>query len=500
MKARILFAAIGLAVLALPATAAVTVQGTSSPASTAGATTSASQEARDFEAASIDVDRSLAAAVAELGALRATVAEEKLPLARRLRELEDQLIARRAGFQDTSRLLDSRTLDLSTLRGAIDARKLETGYLITLLSEYANGYESRLHIAELARHSAAVSAAKLARENTALGEDEVLEAQIALLEASVARLEDCLGGARFEGSAVDTDGLVRRGTFVLVGPAAIFCSQDGAHVGSVEQRLGSLEPALLPFADPSIAAAAKGLAQSGSGSFPLDPTLGNAVKIAATEETLIEHIKKGGPVMWPIFLLAGAALIVVLYKWITIQAMSQSATGRLQPVLSAVGAADRSLAVERARAIRGPIGEMLAAGAEHLGEPRELIEEVMYEKVLATRLRLNRMLPFVAISASSAPLLGLLGTVTGIMNTFTLMTVFGTGDVKTLSSGISEALITTEYGLIVAIPSLLLYSFLSRKSRSIVDGMEKAAVAFLNQVARSPKPQPGRSVEAEALT
>lgn len=489
------FRALHLKVLILAAvTAAALFAGSSAAQAPASA-----KEPRDFESASIDVERSLAAAVAELGALRATVAEEKLPLARRLRELEDQLIAKRAGFQDTTRLLDSRTLDLSTLRGAIDARKLETGYLISLLSEYANGYESRLHIAELARHNGPVAAAKLARENTALGEEEVLEAQAALLEASVARLEDCLGGARFEGSAVDGEGLVRRGTFVLLGPAAIFCSQDGQQVGSVEQRLGSLEPALIAFADPAVAAAAKGLAQSGSGAFPLDPTLGNAVRIAATDETLIEHIKKGGPVMWPIFLMAGAALIVVLYKWVTIQAMSGSAQGRLQPLLSAVGTADRALAVERARAIPGPVGEMLAAGAEHLGEPRELIEEVMYEKVLATRLRLNRMLPFVAISASSAPLLGLLGTVTGIMNTFTLMTVFGTGDVKTLSSGISEALITTEYGLIVAIPSLLLYSFLSRKARGIVDGMEKAAVAFLNQVARSPKPQLERAAAVESV-
>jgi biopolymer transport protein ExbB len=144
--------------------------------------------------------------------------------------------------------------------------------------------------------------------------------------------------------------------------------------------------------------------------------------------------------------------------------------------------------LREAQAIRGPVGRMLAAGAEHADQPRELVEELMFETVLSTRLRLNRWLPFIAITASSAPLLGLLGTVTGIMNTFTLMTVFGTGDVKTLSSGISEALITTEYGLYVAIPSLLLYSYLSRKAKSILDRMEKAAVAFANQVGKTPLP------------
>ncbi|MCA9446607.1 MAG: MotA/TolQ/ExbB proton channel family protein, partial [Candidatus Omnitrophica bacterium] len=120
---------------------------------------------------------------------------------------------------------------------------------------------------------------------------------------------------------------------------------------------------------------------------------------------------------------------------------------------------------------------------------RELIEEVMYEKVLSARLKLDKYLAFIAISAASAPLLGLLGTVTGIINTFKLITVFGSGDVKTLSGGISEALITTEFGLIVAIPSLLLHALLSRKSSSIVSEMEKSAVALINQVSKTPFPK-----------
>jgi biopolymer transport protein ExbB len=128
---------------------------------------------------------------------------------------------------------------------------------------------------------------------------------------------------------------------------------------------------------------------------------------------------------------------------------------------------------------------MLRAGVENLAEPRDIVEEVMYETILVTRLRLNRFIPFVAIAAAAAPLLGLLGTVTGIINTFKLITVFGSGDVKTLSGGISEALITTEFGLIVAIPSLLLSAFLSRKARGVIDRMEGIALSFLNEVARS---------------
>ena len=129
---------------------------------------------------------------------------------------------------------------------------------------------------------------------------------------------------------------------------------------------------------------------------------------------------------------------------------------------------------------------MLAVGVKHIKEPRELIEEAMYETVLRTKLKVQRFLPFIAICAASAPLLGLLGTVTGIINTFKMITVFGSGDVKSLSGGISEALITTKFGLIVAIPSLLLHAFLSRKAKGVTDNMEATGVTFINEVARSP--------------
>lgn len=220
------------------------------------------------------------------------------------------------------------------------------------------------------------------------------------------------------------------------------------------------------------------------GAFPLDASLGNAHKVQALEETLWEHILKGGPIMWPIFAVAGAALLVALWKWISMALLSSPKKKQMDALLAAIASGNRALAKDKAESMKGPVGRMLAAGVEHMDEPKELMDEVMYEQALHTRLKVNGLLPFIAISASSAPLLGLLGTVTGIMNTFTLMTVFGTGDVKTLSSGISEALITTEYGLIVAIPALLIHSFLSRKAKGISDDLDKAAIAFGNEVAR----------------
>jgi biopolymer transport protein ExbB len=156
----------------------------------------------------------------------------------------------------------------------------------------------------------------------------------------------------------------------------------------------------------------------------------------------------------------------------------------LAELFTAVRANDKERAVALTQKMKGMAGRMLRAGAEVLDQPRELIEEAMFEKMLEAKTSLNRFLPFVAVTAACAPLLGLLGTVTGIIATFNLMTVFGSGDIKMLSSGISEALITTEYGLYVAIPCVLMHSFLSRKAKGIADKMEQVAVKFMSEVGK----------------
>lgn len=442
--------------------------------------------APDFARASDSAQKRLEESVAELSALRATVAEEKLPLARRLSELEAALTAARAEFQQTSRVLDGRALDLTRLNEEISKLETEEAYLANLFAEYARNLEAGLHIAEVQRYESALDTARQAAENGEHQRKRAYEAQAELLLLSIARLEESLGGTRFPGSALDVERRVVEGDFVQVGPVAVFRSRDGAAVGVVEQRLGSLEPSLVAFRNPEDQAAAARLIDEGRGSLPLDPTLGTAQKFESTEETLWEHVQKGGPVMIPIFTLAGAAMLVALYKWISFLFLRTPSRAQVQAVFDAVAKRDEAAVAGAVAAIHGPVGRMLKAGAENLREQRELVEEVMYESVLTSRLKLERFLPFVAISAASAPLLGLLGTVTGIINTFKMITVSGSGDVKSLSGGISEALITTEFGLIVAIPSLLLHAFLSRKARGVVGQMETAAIGLTNQLGKTP--------------
>jgi len=90
------------------------------------------------------------------------------------------------------------------------------------------------------------------------------------------------------------------------------------------------------------------------------------------------------------------------------------------------------------------------------------------------------MLPIIAVTAATSPLLGLLGTVSGMIATFNLITLFGSGDPKPLAGGISEALVTTLFGLVVAIPALILHAFLSRRSQGIVQTTERLGLSFVN--------------------
>jgi biopolymer transport protein ExbB len=198
------------------------------------APTQAAAGGKSFDHAVSAVQRQLEDSLAELNQLRQQVVNEKIPLSRKLKTLESKLIEVRLEQQQASRRLDSTTLDLSNLNAEIKSRREEATYLSNLLSEYIRNFESRLHIAELQRYRDLLEAARLAPENRDLSDQEVYQTQAALVVASLDRLHDALGGTRFEGTAVEPNGMVKSGTFVLAGPAALFRSDDGQHIGTAE--------------------------------------------------------------------------------------------------------------------------------------------------------------------------------------------------------------------------------------------------------------------------
>ncbi|QDU83928.1 Biopolymer transport protein ExbB [Planctomycetes bacterium Pla163] len=441
---------------------------------------------RTFEDASANVQRRSDEKLAELSELRARISDEQVALGSRLREREAELQEVRQQYDESTRRMDVTAQGLVNLNAEVKARRDVIRSLSGLFVDYARNFDSRITIAEKQRFQEAIDTALLAGDNANLTEAERLDAQTATLYTGLERLEEALGGVRFEGRAVEPSGAFDLGRFLVIGPVTFFRSADGRVVGPVEQQAGKLKPSVLSFGDPELAAAASAVVEGSGDTLPVDPTLGDAQKVAAIEQSVLEEVEKGGAVMIPIFAMASVALLVALFKWLSMAFVRKPTIKQSRALNAALSAGDTAAARSAVHNMRGPVGRMLGVGVENIGQPRDLIEEVMYENVLTARFRLNRMLPFIAICAASAPLLGLLGTVTGIIKTFELINIYGSGDVKTLSGGISEALITTKYGLIVAIPSLLLHAFLSRKARGIVGQMETAAVSFVNAVSKSP--------------
>ena len=177
-----------------------------------------------------------------------------------------------------------------------------------------------------------------------------------------------------------------------------------------------------------------------------------------------------------------AALVIGVLKWIQLSRFRLAKESDLRTVLRHIEQGSSEKALAHARTLPGPAGELLATAVEHCEEKKEYIEEILYERILAARTKLERGIPFLALTATTGPLLGLLGTVMGMIATFKLISSFGSGDPKVLAAGISEALIATASGMSVAIPSLLFHALLNRMAKGIIASMEQTSVGFINGV------------------
>ena len=439
-------------------------------------------QAQTFEAAAASAKSDLDKALAELSALEKKIADEKIPLARELNTLESEVIAKRREHADAKRLQDRKSVDLGKLKAGEKGFTDQNDYLRkTLLEEYIRRFETRVHASEKEQYQLIIKEARETNDNPASSAESVFTKQLTVVQAALDRLDNLLGGHVYDGSALNTDGIAGRGVFAMIGPLVVFAGNDG-RAGLAEQLRGSTDATLIDIG-PEHQAGIAAVVGSGSGQLPLDSTMGNALKIRQVEETWWEHINKGGVVIWPLLALGLAASLVALVKWVQLANLRRIQPSDLQSILDHVNDNDTASALALAKRIRGPAGELLQTAIQNAGESKEMIEEILYEKMLHTKPKLERLLPFLSLTAATSPLLGLLGTVTGMINTFKLITVFGTGDPKRLSSGISEALVTTEYGLIIAVPCLLLFALLSRKAKGILASMEQTAVGFVNGLA-----------------
>lgn len=437
--------------------------------------------AQDLDSVASGAAADLQKALAELTAARQDVEKERLPLARQLTELEQKLADRKAEFARAQRFQDNQLVELNALKADARLRSDEVKYVDSLLSEYARAFRSRLNFIEEPRYQGLFDAIEKAGAAADLSPAESFSKRSVLLATALKRNEAALGGELFDGKALDKQGLVQQGKVALIGPVAMFAGSSGDTAGVLQQELNKADPSVVQL-DKSLEEAGRQLVTTGTGQLALDATLGNAFKLAALKESLYEKLEKGGLVMIPLLGLGAAALLVALLKWLQFSRIRLATERDLQKVLRHLENGEQEKALAHAQSIPGPAGELLATAVEHVDEKKEYIEEILYEKMLGARTRLERGIAFLALTATAGPLMGLLGTVMGMIATFKLISSFGSGDPKLLASGISEALMATATGMAVAIPALLLHAFLSRKAKGIIGGMEQTAVGFINGV------------------
>ena len=196
----------------------------------------------------------------------------------------------------------------------------------------------------------------------------------------------------------------------------------------------------------------------------IDPTSGTLLGLVVETPTLKERIDQGRSVGYTIIIVALLAMLLGIYKWVTLTMTS-----------GAVRAQIRRKKASKAN----PLGRVMLAYENTASNDVETVALKLDDAILKEVPKLEGGLNLVKVVAAVAPLLGLLGTVIGMINTFQAITLFGTGDPQIMASGISEALVTTVLGLVAAIPLLLLHSFASGASRRVTQILEEQAAGII---------------------
>ncbi|MBO6565742.1 MAG: MotA/TolQ/ExbB proton channel family protein, partial [Pseudomonadales bacterium] len=188
--------------------------------------------------------------------------------------------------------------------------------------------------------------------------------------------------------------------------------------------------------------------------FALDPTRGQLLSLQVQVPTIEERVQQGGTPGYVIITLGIIALLLSLERFITLTLVG----GKVKKQAANAGSANTG----------NPLGRVLQVYHDNKDIDAETLQLKLDEAILKEQPAINARIAFIKIISMVAPLLGLLGTVIGMIVTFQAITLFGTGDPKTMAGGISQALITTVLGLTVAIPTVLLHSIVDSRAKGIL--------------------------------
>lgn len=221
---------------------------------------------------------------------------------------------------------------------------------------------------------------------------------------------------------------------------------------------------------------------------PMDVSRGGALRQLTQHITFIQRVPQGGPIGWIIVALFAIGVLIVIERLLFFHRKRIDAESLLNRIETLATEHNWAACKETcAGQARKPLARVMLAGLDAYRLQREELENVLQEAILKEIPSLEHFLSTLGMLATIAPLLGLLGTVTGMINTFHVITQHGSADPRLMSSGISEALVTTMLGLIAAIPFMFAHTLLSRKADTTIAQMEEKAVTLVNILQQSPK-------------
>ena len=205
-------------------------------------------------------------------------------------------------------------------------------------------------------------------------------------------------------------------------------------------------------------------ADSGVVHFGVDVTRGTILGLLVESPTIKDRIEQGGIVGYCIIALGIVGLLIAIWRWFGLSGDSRRVSAQLKRETASTD---------------NPLGRVLAAYESNRGADTETVELKLSEAALKEMPGLTKGLLFIKVVSAVAPLMGLLGTVTGMIKTFQVITLYGAGDPKMMAGGISQALMTTVLGLVVAIPMVLLHTVVSGQSRKIINILQSQSAGIV---------------------
>jgi len=194
---------------------------------------------------------------------------------------------------------------------------------------------------------------------------------------------------------------------------------------------------------------------------------------------MLEVFEKGGFLMYPIFICSLFALTIFFERMFYLKSVKTKSKRFVERVKNLVKKGSIELAVSACRKSPTPISQIMLAGLMKYGRGREQIKEAIEDSANQEIPLLERNLSFLSTIGNITPLLGLLGTVFGMIKAFNVISIMGVGQPEALAGGISEALLTTAFGLSVAIPTIVIYNYLNHRVEKLIREMEVSCVDLI---------------------